>query len=85
MIFPETLKKITAALDRVGVEYMLSGSFASSHYGLPRSSQDVDLVIHATRDQLKSFLEELPGDAYYADAEAALSALQRQSMFNLID
>lgn len=64
---------------------MLSGSFASSYYGLPRSSQDVDLVISATRAQLKTFLENFTSSHYYFDVDAALTALQRESMFNLID
>lgn len=85
MNYPEVLKRIAYALDRAGIAYMLTGSFASVFYGLPRSTQDIDLVIEATPAQLRSFLENLPRDEYYVDAEAACEAHSRESLFNVID
>jgi hypothetical protein len=82
---PEVLERITAALDRTGIAYMLSGSFASAYYGTPRSTQDIDVVIAATPQQLRAFIQSLPGDKYYADLDAALDAHKRQSLFNVID
>jgi hypothetical protein len=64
---------------------MLTGSFASAYYGAPRSTQDIDLVIEATAEQLQTFVRNLPSDEYYADLDAALEAHKRQSMFNVID
>ena len=64
---------------------MFSGSFASAHYGAPRSTQDIDFVIEATPAQLRAFVDALPSNEYYADLNAALEAHQRQSMFNMID
>jgi hypothetical protein len=77
--------RIITALDQSGIGYMLSGSFASAHYGAPRSTQDIDLVIEATPAQLRAFIEGLPGNEYYADLDAALEAHKRQSLFNVID
>ncbi len=64
---------------------MLVGSFASTFHGEPRTTQDVDLVIEATADQLDAFLAALPPSDWYADAESARDALRRRSMFNVID
>ena len=64
---------------------MLSGSFASAHYGAPRSTQDIDLVIAATPAELRAFVEALSGKEYYVDLDSALEAHKRQSMFNVID
>ncbi len=64
---------------------MLSGSFASAYYGSPRSTQDIDLVIAATPEQLRAFAANLPSGEYYADLGAALEAYKRESMFNIID
>lgn len=64
---------------------MLTGSFASAYYGALRSTQDIDLVISATQQQLRHFIESLPNDEYYADVEAALEAHKKMSMFNVID
>lgn len=85
MSIPDVFQRITAALERAGIGYMLSGSFASAYYGAPRSTQDIDLVIDANPAQLRAFLNALPGDEYYADVNAALEAHQQQSLFNVID
>ena len=81
----EVFRRITAALDQAGVSYMLTGSFASAYYGVPRSSQDIDLIIEATPARLQTFIKLLPSDEYYADLEMALEAQKRQSLFNVID
>lgn len=81
----EVFQRITAALERAGIAYMLTGSFASAYYGIPRTTQDIDFVVAATSAQLRTFVQLLPSDQYYVDLEAALGAHQRQSMFNVID
>lgn len=85
MSVEDIFRRITAALDQAGIGYMLSGSFASAHYGVPRSTQDIDLVIEATPAQLRAFVGTLPGNEYYADLGSAIEAHKRQSMFNVID
>ena len=64
---------------------MLTGSFASAYYGVPRSTQDIDLVIAGTAPQLREFVKSLPASKYYADLEATVEAQRRESMFNVID
>jgi hypothetical protein len=85
MIVPEALQRIAAELNRVGIPYMLTGSFASVFYGSPRSTQDIDLVIAANRAQLQTFVESLARGEYYVEADAALEALKHESLFNIID
>jgi hypothetical protein len=82
---PDVFRRITTALDQAGIGYMLSGSFAGAHYGVPRSTQDIDLVIEATPAELRAFVEALSGNEYYADLDSALQAHKRQSIFNVID
>jgi hypothetical protein len=81
----EVLRRISAALDHAGITYMLTGSFASAYYGTPRSTQDIDMVIVASPEQLRTFVQYLPSPEYYADLDAALEAHRRQSLFNVID
>lgn len=85
MSVPEVLQRISTALDQAGITYMLTGSFASAHYGAPRSTQDIDLVIEASETQLRTFIQKLPTDEYYSDLDAALEAQRRESLFNVID
>jgi hypothetical protein len=81
----EVLRRISVALDRAGIAYMLTGSFASAYHGAPRSTQDIDIVIAANPEQLRRFVEYLPSGEYYADLDAALEAHRRESLFNVID
>jgi hypothetical protein len=37
--------RVADALEAGGVAYMLSGSFASNYYGIPRSTKDADFVV----------------------------------------
>jgi len=40
MNFFDVVQRIAMALERVGIPYMLTGSFGSVYYGLPRSTRD---------------------------------------------
>src|SRR5260370_13171874 len=63
---------------------MVRGSIGSSFHGRHRATQDVDLVIDPTAEQLDVFVA-LIRDRYYVSPEAAHDALRRRSMFNIID
>jgi hypothetical protein len=82
MSVSEVFHRITSALGEAGIAYMLAGSFASAYYGAPRTTQDIDLVIAATADQLRKFIQLLSKDQYYVDLDAAL---KHQSLFNVVD
>ncbi len=64
---------------------MLTGSFAAAYHGRPRATQDIDLVIAPSADQIRNLLRDLPAHAYYAFEGAAIEALRHESQFNLID
>jgi hypothetical protein len=85
MSVSDVFARIKSALDSAGIPFMLSGSFASAAYGVPRSTQDIDFVIAATASQLRTLIQALPSDQYYADLDAALEAHERRSLFNVID
>ena len=78
-------ERISAILQRADIPYMLVGSFASSHYGAMRSTYDIDFVIAATLEQLRTLIRLLPQEEYYRDLESAIEAHNHQSMFNIID
>ena len=85
MSLEDVLRRITTAFEQAGIRYMLTGSFASAHYGVLRSTQDIDFVIEATAAQLRAFVESLSAAEYYSDIDSALKSLKQQSMFNVID
>ena len=79
------LARVVGALDAAAIPYMLAGSFASSHHGAPRATQDIDIVVDPTFDSLDHFLEALAGDDIYFDSDVARDELKRRSQFNVID
>jgi hypothetical protein len=80
----EFLSSLVDCLEQAGIAYMLAGSVGSSLHGRPRATQDVDIVVAPTEDQLHDFLESL-GESYYVSKEAANQAVQHHTMFNVID
>ncbi len=78
------LKRLIEALSKAGIPYMLSGSIGSSFHGKPRATNDFDIVIAPTEQQLNTFTKSL-GEDYYVSNEAARQALKSNSMFNIID
>lgn len=54
------LERIVPALERAHVPFMVAGSFASAAHGLPRSTNDLDIIIDPTREGLDSLLAQLP-------------------------
>ncbi len=80
----EFLERIIDALAKAKIPYMLSGSTASSFHGRPRATNDTDIVIAPTREQLNSFIESL-GKDYYVSPQAVRQAFEISSIFNIID
>ena len=81
----DVIRRIVNILDAASVPYMLTGSFASSLQGMPRATQDIDLVIAPTPASLEALLKNFPENRYYVSREAAFDAYQRSSLFNVID
>jgi hypothetical protein len=80
----EFLGRLIRLLNEAGIPYMVAGSMGSSIHGRPRATQDADVVIDPTEDQLESFLALL-GQDYYVSRDAALDALRHRTMFNVVD
>ena len=77
------LQKVTDAFEKLGVEYMVGGSFASSVHGIPRLTNDVDIVARLGREVVAG-LVVLLGEEFYIDADMAFEAIQNHSSFNVI-
>ena len=40
----EVAARVVAAFDKLGIDYLLAGSFSSNFYGIPRATKDADFV-----------------------------------------
>lgn len=78
-------EKLRTALEAADVPYFVTGSFASSAHGIPRSTNDIDIVIAPSRAQLKVLLKQFPKSEFAAELEDAFDALAHKSLFNIVD
>lgn len=79
------LRAIVDRLERLQIPYMIVGSVAGLAHGRPRATQDFDVVVDLDLDRLDALLAALPADRYYVSREAAVDALRRETLFNIID
>ncbi|MDY7095015.1 MAG: hypothetical protein SX243_18735 [Acidobacteriota bacterium] len=75
--------QVAEVLDTLGVRYLVGGSLATSIYGVPRATQDVDLVAEITASQAEP-LARLLGSDFYVDVDRILDAVRRRASFNVI-
>jgi hypothetical protein len=80
----EFLQNMVEKLQQAGIDYVICGSMAASFYGITRSTEDADIIINPTEEQLTNFLNLL-GNTYYVSKDAALEALKHEGMFNIIE
>ncbi|MCH7685343.1 MAG: hypothetical protein IH899_01445 [Planctomycetes bacterium] len=74
------MNKLSAA----EIPYMITGSFGTNFHGEPRATADIDFVVFPTMQQIQKFIESLEEHLYVSSA-AAQTAIETESMFNVID
>jgi hypothetical protein len=81
----DLFRRISNLLELAAMPYMLTGSFASSVYGMHRGSADIDFIIAADEAGIRRLLDQLPPNDFYSELNQALEACRSNSMFTLID
>jgi hypothetical protein len=81
----ELLIKVIKVLEKNKLDYMITGSMASSLQGEPRSTHDIDLIIDIDISKAEKLLDSFPPPDYYLDKDGILDAIKRKSMFNLLE
>lgn len=64
---------------------MVAGSFVSSMHGVPRSTNDIDILIDPTPESLERLLALLAPLDVYVVPDVAREEFQRGGQFNVID
>jgi hypothetical protein len=72
-----------SVLDELGIRYYAGGSVASSVHGVPRYTQDIDLVAELKVEQADRLAARLSSD-FYADANQMREAIRVGRAFNVI-
>ena len=75
--------RIAQEFERLRIRYLVGGSLASSLHGIPRATNDVDMVAEMTEAHIPLLVNALETE-FYIDAEMIQDAIQHQSSFNVI-
>jgi len=80
----DLLKFLVENLERLGLSYAIVGSFASGIWGESRFTQDIDVVINPSLEDVESLCEVFSSPEFYLSLSAAQDAVKQQSQFNVI-
>jgi hypothetical protein len=80
----EFLDRALTALEQIGIRYADVGSFASSAWGEPRMTRDIDIVVELAAAQLETLCNAFPEQEFYVSRAAALDAVRHTGQFNVI-
>ena len=73
--FEDFLKMILFVLEKAGIDYMIGGAVAVWPWGEPRSTQDIDIVIHLSIEQINALSKELEKVDIYLPPDIILENL----------
>jgi hypothetical protein len=80
----DLLKIVVEVLERLQLPYFVTGSMASTHYGIARFTNDIDVVVDLPIERIRDFCTSFPSDDFYVSEDAARDAVLRHSQFNIL-
>ena len=86
MDFQKLLVKIAKILNKLRIPYIITGGYAVSIWGRPRSTFDIDVVIELSKNRINALAQALKGisEMDYIDESMMESAVERKGEFNFI-
>ncbi len=76
-------QRIAEEFERLNIRYLVGGSLASSLHGIPRATQDIDIVAEIKNEHIPDLVSALKSE-FYIDAEMIREAIEHRGSFNLI-
>jgi hypothetical protein len=80
----DLLRYARNACERLGLIYLVVGSTATTAYGEPRFTNDIDIVIDLPADKVQAFCEAFPSNDFYVSSQAVAQAVAKKFQFNVI-
>jgi hypothetical protein len=74
---------VTQVFNKLKIPYLISGSLASTIYGMVRTTQDVDIIADMQPNHIQPFITALQSD-FFLDEEMISASIQDKSSFNII-
>ena len=80
----DLLRLSVETLDRLGVPYLVVGSYACLAYGESRLTQDIDIVIALPERPVPAFCAAFPPPDFYLSEPAVRDAVRTNFQFNVL-
>jgi hypothetical protein len=75
--------ELAEGLEALGLNYVVGGSIASSLHGIPRATQDIDIVVVLWGKDVEGFVARFES-SFYVDRDMVMDAIRRRASFNII-
>ncbi|MCK4765274.1 MAG: hypothetical protein KAW12_23945 [Candidatus Aminicenantes bacterium] len=79
----QVTQRVVQEFERLDIRYFVGGSLASSLHGIPRATQDVDIVAEIKTGHIPKLVDALEKE-FYIDADMIKDAIQTRMSFNII-
>ncbi len=81
------LLRVIPILEKLDINYYVTGGFAVSAWGRPRSTLDIDIVVKVVEPKVAALAQALRkiSEFGYIDEDAAQEAIRQKDEFNFID
>jgi hypothetical protein len=76
-------RELLGTFDRLHIRYLVTGSVASSFYGSPRATRDIDLIAEVRLDHVAPLVSALGRD-FYVEGDMMREAIAAKRAFNVI-
>lgn len=80
----QLLQLAVETLERLGIEYALVGSLASSTLGEARFTNDIDIVVRLDVFDAALLCDQFAGEEFYAWKPTAIEETERGGQFNVL-
>jgi hypothetical protein len=80
----EFLRFVINVLEKLDISYAVVGSYASSAWGEPRMTRDIDVIIELSGSEVAGLCDAFPAAEFYVSKVAARDAVEHRSQFNVI-
>ena len=80
----DLMEHFCGAMDRLQLNYFITGSMATIAFGEPRFTNDIDVVVDLPLSRVKSFCHAFPEPEFYCQEEPVRDAIRNCFQFNII-
>lgn len=80
----DLLRRVIGVVEKLRLEYLVTGSIASTYFGEPRFTNDVDIVVRLPSGRIGELCAAFPAPEFYISEDAVRQAVQQPGQFNVI-